>query len=475
MVVAVTMRMAFLHEPFDRDEGWYATIAQIILDGGIPYRDAIEQKPPGVFYIYAVAIALFGTTVESIRIFTAAYSLATLIAVYFLARLLLNPFSGLFAAAIFALFSCAPKLQGSGSNSEVFLVLPILLSTICFVCGHQKQSRRLLAASGFFAGTALMIKTVALPYMLLLIVSAVFFTKGRQSLKNRIENIAIFLIPPLCLFIFVSAFFYLNGALHEFMYWNISVPYLYLQGKSGVEGSPLMPVLNALAHELMLPFILSAATTAWLLLAKRELKYILTALFLPASCVAVLLPGNNFSHYFILLMPFMSVLSGIGMGYLFAQKKFLFWSVTPLLVLLFSNYLRTDFDYFITMPVNQVSMSKFGPVFVDSVAIAHYLKERTNPNDFIFQWGFEPEIYFLSDRRSPLPYISSTIIEVLKDREGAIRHMMVTLLTKKPKYIVYQAEWAEFAGADDIRLLLKLQYFHEATIGYGEIFRLKGS
>ena len=45
---------------YGRDQGIYAVVARAMLDGGMPYRDAWDFKPPGIFLIYALARALFG-------------------------------------------------------------------------------------------------------------------------------------------------------------------------------------------------------------------------------------------------------------------------------------------------------------------------------------------------------------------------------------------------------------------------------
>ncbi|WP_437620118.1 glycosyltransferase family 39 protein [Sorangium sp. So ce1151] len=52
---------------YGRDQGIYAMVARAVLDGGMPYRDAFDFKPPGIFLIYALARALFGPAQWGIR------------------------------------------------------------------------------------------------------------------------------------------------------------------------------------------------------------------------------------------------------------------------------------------------------------------------------------------------------------------------------------------------------------------------
>ncbi|WP_437606681.1 glycosyltransferase family 39 protein [Sorangium sp. So ce834] len=52
---------------YGRDQGIYAMVARAVLDGGMPYRDAFDFKPPGIFLIYALARALFGPAQWGVR------------------------------------------------------------------------------------------------------------------------------------------------------------------------------------------------------------------------------------------------------------------------------------------------------------------------------------------------------------------------------------------------------------------------
>ncbi len=47
-------------------------VARSVLDGGMPYRDAFDFKPPGIFLIYALARALFGPAQWGIRVLEVA-------------------------------------------------------------------------------------------------------------------------------------------------------------------------------------------------------------------------------------------------------------------------------------------------------------------------------------------------------------------------------------------------------------------
>src|SRR5438876_985613 len=67
-IVFVALRLPCAAIPLERDEGEYAYIAQRALQGELAYRDAFDQKPPGVFLAYMLPVGLFGTSIVAIHI-----------------------------------------------------------------------------------------------------------------------------------------------------------------------------------------------------------------------------------------------------------------------------------------------------------------------------------------------------------------------------------------------------------------------
>ena len=53
---------------YGRDQGIYATVADTMLRGGMPYRDAWDFKPPGIYVVYAMTRAVFGSGQWGIRL-----------------------------------------------------------------------------------------------------------------------------------------------------------------------------------------------------------------------------------------------------------------------------------------------------------------------------------------------------------------------------------------------------------------------
>ena len=83
MLITLIVRWKFINVPFERDEGTYAYFGQLVLDGKIPYVDFYEMKLPGIYYCYAVLVAIFGATLKGMHIGMLMVNLAT---IYFMFR-----------------------------------------------------------------------------------------------------------------------------------------------------------------------------------------------------------------------------------------------------------------------------------------------------------------------------------------------------------------------------------------------------
>src|SRR6187551_1979283 len=57
---------------FGRDQGIYAVVAESVLQGKVPYRDAWDFKPPGIFFVYAAAFGAFGKSMIAPRLLEVA-------------------------------------------------------------------------------------------------------------------------------------------------------------------------------------------------------------------------------------------------------------------------------------------------------------------------------------------------------------------------------------------------------------------
>ena len=86
ILISLIVALPVLTYPLGRDQGMYANIARTILNGGLPYIDMWDIKPPAIYYIYAGGISLFGPGAAAIRAIDLAFLPLTLISLFMLGK-----------------------------------------------------------------------------------------------------------------------------------------------------------------------------------------------------------------------------------------------------------------------------------------------------------------------------------------------------------------------------------------------------
>lgn len=96
-VVVLAVGLPTLILPFWPDQAIFSLIGKTIAHGGSPYVDAWDQKPPSIYFIYAVAIhGPFGF-MQNVRAFDLAWTVATVLVLCALGRRWWNVRAGVIA------------------------------------------------------------------------------------------------------------------------------------------------------------------------------------------------------------------------------------------------------------------------------------------------------------------------------------------------------------------------------------------
>lgn len=164
--------------------------------------------------------------------------------------------------------------------------------------------------------------------------------------------------------------------------------------------------------------------------------------FLFFSALAVC-PGFFFrTHYFILILPAVSLLAGAAISRLtdILESRFVLTRLVPLL--LFASALSLpillDKKIFFEVSADQACALIYPDnPFLESLRIGTYLREHTEPWDTIAVLGSEPEIYFYSHRHSATGYIFTyALMEPQKYAHQMQQEMIREIEDAGPKYLV---------------------------------------
>lgn len=183
----------------DADEGVYASTAQLILQGYVPYRDFFTPMPPVAMYLFVMVLRVFyhpwgsATGLMALRYMSVACGLVTVGLTYCAAKVIGGKRAGLLAAAVLAVDGIVVA-QDRRAMLEAPANMYSILAMLCYLhalrqtCGDQldgpilRKQALLLVASGLFCTHALLAKGTALAPVLVIALGMVLRRRWKEGL-----------------------------------------------------------------------------------------------------------------------------------------------------------------------------------------------------------------------------------------------------------------------------------------------------
>jgi hypothetical protein len=371
------------------DAGVFFYAAQRLLDGGAPYRDIWDHKPPGVYFVDAVGIALGGPTGVWL------VQLAFLVAAALLGYRVLRRDFGATAALVGSLawLVALPRLVLSDAvqTSYVeFFVLPLQFGALLLLTDTRALPVTRALAIGALGGAALLLKPT-----LIGIWAAIGVVALVRSRREAVAPLAVVAIGVLLLIAIVAVWAAASGVLGEMV--DQAVTYNRAYAAFAPVSDRVIAVLSGL--RLTAPSGLAVvAVAAWLYaVLTRRFGPTLLGVALVAFPAEIVLStwGRGYHYYFIPWLPSMAILAAFAVS---EVRR-----VAPARVALPTVALAV-----VLMSVQPALLvTRLARLTDDgrSRAAAAYIAANSRPDDTVLLWGSHAEVLFLADRRSPTRYV----------------------------------------------------------------------
>ena len=446
--------------PLERDEGEYAYMAQQMLNGVPPYISGYSMKFPGIYTAYAVIMTLFGQTIEGIRLGLIFVNAANIALLFFLARRLIGAYAGAIAAVFFALSSLDPNFLGLTANAEHFVLLPALAGSLVLLRALDSRKPGLHFISGLCFGLALIVKQHGVFFGVFAFLFMLWHAhKVEKALYADIaKRSALFASGAAMPLLTTCVLLYASGAFDKFWFWTVTY------GAGYVNCLPLGVGLNMLSRQIRdaalspaAPLYCSAIAGIVLFFSRRPERSaaVFAAGFLGASFLSVAQGFYFRGHYFIFILPILSIFAGAAFGAIrdLLSKK----GRAPMPALLpsllaaavCSFYLSGDSAVFFYKGPAEVSRFIYGASpFPEAVAIADHIRSVGGKSYTMAVLGSEPEMYFYLDGVCPTGYIYMYPLLEPHERFSAMQKEMVEgVMAASPDYVVYfnaKTSWHEY-------------------------------
>jgi 4-amino-4-deoxy-L-arabinose transferase-like glycosyltransferase len=458
IVLWARIRLAGL--PLERDEGEYAYGGQLLLRGFPPYKLAYSMKFPGTAAVYAVFLSTFGQSSIGIRIGLIVANLITVGLIYFLGQSILCKIGGIAAAASYSVLSLMPHVLGTAAHATHFVVLFAVAGTVVLLKALDRQSSAVIAASGCLFGIAFLMKQ---PGILFVLFGALylFVSDWRANLATRrifCRNAAFILGASLpCLVVGLTL--WMLGVFETFWFWTIQYASQYGSQVSVGEGLEIFAARWGSTLGTAWPIWIMGAVGLLLsvLNASMRPRVIFLALFMGFAALAVCAGFYFRPHYFILLLPAVSLLTGAALTVAFGGVKPRSPGIRFAALVLFAACLGwplwSERDFFFQRPLVEASRMVNGTnPFLESIKIADYIRNQSTPTDTIAVLGSEPQIYFYARRLSATGYIYTySLMEPQPYAHQMQLEMIHEIEQARPRFLVLvgmNRSWLASADSD---------------------------
>ena len=376
------------------DEVHFSLIGRSILDGGLPYVDAIDIKPPLTYLAYTAGGIFGGISLLPVHLLGVAWLVATCLVLREAARRWSSDEDIGWAAAWIALL--ANLCEVPSVNSELLMNLPAALALLCAVRAEE-DGPRFDFACGVCVAVASLFKHQAAALGLGIAVGLLWRSKGAF---RRSGLLALgFLVPWAATFGFYAA----AGHLAEFYDWVFVRNFLYAE--KGATGSGLSRFAFATVVCVgiaLVPWILAVQETFRASERAKEPLRTAALVSLWLTWVAVAAGGRFYEHYYLQFVPPLALVAAPRLSRLLSGPPRAMRTAAGA-----AFYLTAGFYFAFTLVKGFTG--GFPGQDAKVVGVSRWLAANSRPDQRVFVWGDATSVYYLSNRRPGTRYLNCAV------------------------------------------------------------------
>ncbi len=469
LVMVIRVRMFGI--PFERDEGEFVVMGRMILDGVPPYAEAYNLKPPGIYLAYAAVMALFGQNPPGVHAGLLTVNLLCALFLFLIVRRLRGPLTAAVSTAAFLALSATPGVVGLAAHATHFVILPALAGMFLLlrragaltpgeepgqagrgaIPAGAGRARLYLIGAGVLMGVSFLMKQPGVFFILLGGVMVALAGRGGRSAGvsgGAWSGLFWYSLGAAIPIASTLAWLWTTGVFDRFWFWVVTYALRY--GSQSGLGEGLDTAWGA-GSRVIAPALLVwgiAAFAFYRLLrgsSPKGERALITA-FVAASVLAVAMGFHFRGHYFVLLLPAVAVLFGLGLGnireLLAGNARWTSLAVPAAAVaalLAIGQIFYAGAGVFFAATPDRASRLIYGTnPFVESPMIGEAIGRLTRDDERIAIVGSEPQIYFYADRRPATGYLYTYSLVEDQPFAGAMRDEMIAEIERaRPRVLVY--------------------------------------
>ena len=472
------------HMPFvGRDSGVFLYIGWRILNGELPYRDVWDHKPPVIFYIDALGLALTKQTRWGVWMIEAVGLLIATFVGYRLLRRVFGKIPALLSSVLWTL-TLVFVIEGGNFTTEYTLPLQFLALYLFFTAYNTEKSIWRWFLLGMIGAVAFFTKQTAIGIWLAITIFLIVDRLRSNRVGNLIRELLLLSLGALPVFVFIVLFFVAHDAFWPF--WDASFRYnfVYVTVITNISDRllPLTYGIHPLTNVGLFQFGVAGYFLALIFLfynrdaVKSWIPLLIVGLIdFPVELVLISSSGWYYGHYYMILLPVLALFSGFLFWVLFHSMSY--WQMGKVaqclmavsLIIVFVWSALPEYRYVLTVTK-----------YADPLEVVDYIDTHTSSDDYVLLWGAESSINYFSRRRSPTRFVYQYPLYVSTYvTEDMILSFLNDVISHKPCYIIdtknHKAPMFDFPIQSDVISakieLLKSQYQYVEDLNGGSIYK----
>ena len=425
-----------------RDSGVFLYMGWRILHGELPYRDLWDHKPPVIFYINALGLAVTNNSRWGVWLI----ELAALFLAAFLGFQLIKKNFGVFPA-IFSfllwLLSLVPLLQGGNFTTEYTLPLQFAALWLVYKSDKPDFTNRYFFLIGLTGAIAFFTKQTAIGIWIAIVIYITVRNLASGQIKQWLRELSLISLGGLTVSAIVLIFFGIQNALPQF--WGAAFEYNFFYASFTSSGlstrwDSIIDGVRPLTKTGLLQFSLIGYVCAILLILikKSSVDKFLPLLFvglinLPIEFMLIGISRKIYPHYFMTILPVLSLFVGLTVWTFILLTST--WKIPNpvkyfVAIVIMGFFVQSSSDNYINQFYTYRKLDK-------NEAVIKYIKDATTPDDSVLLWGAESSVNYFAQRKSPTRFVYQYPLQ----REGYVNEELIVeflddVIRNRPRLII---------------------------------------
>jgi hypothetical protein len=389
----------------NHDSGVFLYSGSQILKGKLPYIDFWDHKGPLIYYLNAVGLWITHGSQWGVWFLEFGFLVFSVLFCF----LTVSQISNKKAAFLSNLYWLAGlSLLIPGNLTEEYNLLFQFLSIWFFWQWIRTGKKSFLVLIGLTTVSGFLLRPNLIGEVLAIIIIITILSLWERKFKKGIIDLLFIGLGITVILGIVIFYFWITGVLNEAVFTIFSYNFSYSSSTLAQRFNAFVFGLTAIKW--LLPILILSPLYVYYEFKKNRLSKNLQLflIFLVLDGIINILfssiSGRSYIHYYITWLPFISILGGYATFQFFEkfirlfkfspyQSQIIFSAGLVLLgFVLFSNKLLEN------IPLIEKTISNYQDL---DLRITRYIRQNTNPDDYVLAWGYENFINFRSRRDSP--------------------------------------------------------------------------